>query len=290
MFRSRADYIRGINCLCLMAHSTGSILLAYVFMSNHVHIIVRTDDPKKLMIKFRYAYNKYFNAKYGRTGKLGEETFFKIELVGLYHLLTAIAYVLRNPVHHGICATPFGYEFSSIRGMFRKEFGWQTYESTLPRKSAYRFLPCRSVLPENFQMNSEGMILPESVIDAQDVEHQFSTARSFLYYMNRLSGEEWLREQQQDPGNIPAITIESIEEGVKFNDINSMFRNEHGRANYTAMTDIILCHEIDKVILPKYGIDSVYRLEDKQRKDITEHIKRQYGVTTSQVLRCMAIQ
>ena len=290
MFRTREDFIRGINCLCLGAHSIGAILLAYVFMSNHVHIVVRTDAPEKLMIKFRFAYNKYFNAKYGRTGKLGEENFFKIELVGLYHLLTAIAYVLRNPVHHGICATPFGYEFSSIRGMFRKEFGWQTYESTLPRKSAYRFLPCRSVLPENFQMNSEGMILPETVIDAQDVEHQFSTARSFLYYMNRLSGEEWLREQQQDPGNLPAITIESIEEGVRLNDVNTMLRNEHGRANYTAMTDIILCHEIDKVILPKYGIDSVYRLEDKQRKHMTEHIKRQYGVPTSQVLRCMAIQ
>ena len=290
MFRTREDFIRGINCLCLGAHSIGAILLAYVFMSNHVHIVVRTDAPEKLMINFRYASNKYFNAKYGRTGKRGDETFFKIELVGLYHLLTAIAYVLRNPVHHGICATPFGYEFSSIRGMFRKEFGWQTYESTLPRKSAYRFLPCRSVLPENFQMNSEGMILPETVIDAQDVEHQFSTARSFLYYMNRLSGEEWLREQQQDPGNLPAITIESIEEGVRLNDVNTMLRNEHGRANYTAMTDIILCHEIDKVILPKYGIDSVYRLEDKQRKHMTEHIKRQYGVPTSQVLRCMAIQ
>ena len=259
-------------------------------MSNHVHIIVRTDDPEKLMIKFRFAYNKYFNAKYGRTGKLGKENFFKIELVGLYHLLTAIAYVLRNPVHHGICTTPFGYEFSSIRGIFRNEFGWPTSEHTLPRKSAYRFLPSRSKLPESYRMNLEGMILPESVIDSQDVEHQFSTARSFLYYMNRLSGEEWLREQQQDPGNLPAITIESIEEGVKLNDINTMLRNEHGRANYTAMTDIMLCHEIDKVILPKYGIDSIYRLEAKQRKYMTEYIKRQYGVPTSQVHRCMAIQ
>lgn len=290
MFRSRTDYIRGINCLCLTAHSTGSILLAYVFMSNHVHIIVRTDDPEKLMIKFRYAYNKYFNAKYGRTGKLGEENFFKIELIGLYHLLTAIAYVLRNPVHHGICATPFGYEFSSIRGIFKNEFGWPTSAHTLPRKSAYRFLPSRCKLPDSYHMNLEGMILPESVIDAQDVEHQFSTARSFLYYMNRLSGEEWSREQQQDPGNLPAITIESIEEGVRLNDINTMLRNEHGRANYTAMTDIMLCHEIDKVILPKYGIDSVYRLEDKQRKHMTEHIKRQYGIQASQVHRCMAMQ
>ena len=172
MFRCREDFIRGINCLCLAAHYTEAILLAYVFMSNHVHIIVRTEDPQKFMIKFRYSYNKYFNAKYHRKGRIGEEKFFKIELIGLHHMLTAIAYVLRNPVHHGICATPGG---------------------TLPRKSAYRFIPSRSVLPESYQMNSEGMILPETVIDTQDIEHQFSTARSLLYYINRLSREEWIR-------------------------------------------------------------------------------------------------
>lgn len=289
MFRSREDFIRGINCLCLGTYCTGAILLAYVFMSNHVHIIVRTDDPEKFMMKFRYAYNKYFNAKYHRAGKLGEDEFFKIELVGLYHLLTAIAYVLRNPVHHGICATPFGYEFSSIRGMFRKEFGWQTAGYTLPRKSAYRFLPSRSKLPATYQMNMEGMILPETVIDAQDIEHQFSTARSFLYYMNRLSGEEWIREQQQDQNSLPPITLESIEEGVKFSDMNTMLRNEHGRANYAAMTDIILCHEIDHGLLKSYGVSSIYQLKIEQRENMVDLIRRKHCVSASQAKRCLAI-
>ena len=289
MFRSRADFIRGINCLCLAAHYTEAILLAYVFMNNHVHIIVRTEDPERFMMKFRYAYNKYFNAKYHRRGRLGEEQFFKIELEGLYHLLTAIAYVLRNPVHHGICATPFGYEFSSIRGIFRKEFGWQTAEGILPRKSAYQFIPSRSVLPERYQMSSEGMILPETVIDAQDIEHQFSTARSFLYYMNRLSGEEWIREQQQDQTGLPAITLESIEEGVRFHDLNTMLRNEHGRANYSAMTDIMLCHEIDNTILPGYGVSSVYQLSIGQRENMVGLLRRRYGVSVTQAKRCLAI-
>ena len=289
MFRSRADFIRGINCLCLAAHYTEAILLAYVFMSNHVHIIVRTDDPERFMMKFRYAYNKYFNAKYHRRGKLGEEQFYKIELEGLYHLLTAIAYVLRNPVHHGICATPFGYEFSSIKGMFRKEFGWQTAEGILPRKSAYQFIPSRSVLPERYQMSSEGMILPETVIDAQDIEHQFSTARSFLYYMNRLSGEEWIREQQQDKTGLPAITLESIEKGVRFHDLNTMLRNEHGRANYAAMTDLMLCHEIDNTILPEFGVSSVYQLTIEQRENMVGYLRRRYSVPVPQAKRCLAI-
>lgn len=289
MFRSRADFIRGINCLCLAAHYTEAILLAYVFMSNHVHIIVRTDDPERFMMKFRYAYNKYFNTKYHRRGRLGEDQFFKTELVGLYHLLTAIAYVLRNPVHHGICATPFGYEFSSIRGMFRKEFGWHSPGDIMPRKSAYQFIPSRSRLPENYQMNSEGMILPETVIDAQDIEHQFSTARSFLYYMNRLSGEEWIREQQQDQTGFPAITLESIEEGVRFHDLNTMLRNEHGRANYAAMTDLMLCNEIDNTILHSYRVSSVYQLTIEQRENMVGYLRRKYSVPVPQAKRCLAI-
>lgn len=289
MFRSRADFIRGINCLCLAAHYTEAILLAYVFMSNHVHIIVRTDDPERFMMKFRYAYNKYFNTKYHRRGRLGEDQFFKTELVGLYHLLTAIAYVLRNPVHHGICATPFGYEFSSIRGMFRKEFGWHSPGDIMPRKSAYQFIPSRSRLPGNYQMNSEGMILPETVIDAQDIEHQFSTARSFLYYMNRLSGEEWIREQQQDQTGFPAITLESIEEGVRFHDLNTMLRNEHGRANYAAMTDLMLCNEIDNTILHSYRVSSVYQLTIEQRENMVGYLRRKYSVPVPQAKRCLAI-
>ena len=138
-------------------------------------------------------------------------------------------------------------------------------------------------------MNDEGMILPETVIDALDVEHQFSTARSFLYYMNRLSGEEWIREQLQDQTNLPAITLDSIEEGGKLHDINTMLRNEHGRANYAAMTDILLCHEIDNIILPSYGLSSVYRLNIDQRTNLVELIKRKYCVPGSQAKRCLAI-
>ena len=138
-------------------------------------------------------------------------------------------------------------------------------------------------------MNSEGMILPETVIDAQDIEHQFSTARSFLYYMNRLSGEEWIREQQQDKTDLPAITIESIEEGVRLHDINTMLRNEHGRANYTAMTDTMLCHEIDNVLLQDYSVRSVYQLKIEQKENMVDLIRRKYCIPVSQARRCLAI-
>ena len=118
LFRSKEDFIRGINCLCLAAYKTGAVLLAYSFMSNHVHICARTNSSKKLIRAFRYAYTRYFNAKYDRRGSLGDHGFFQMKIEGLYHLLTAIAYILRNPMHHGVTGTPFGYPYSSDVGIF----------------------------------------------------------------------------------------------------------------------------------------------------------------------------
>ena len=145
---------------------------------------------------------------------LGEKGFFCLEINGLDHLLTAIAYILRNPMHHGITGTPFGYKYSSIRAIFRKDMGHEDMSDILHEKSEYLHLPSHQSLPSHFYMDRHGMILPEYVIDVKDVEHQFSTARTFLYYMNRLSGEKWEAEQQEDNSTHPPITLKDIETGV----------------------------------------------------------------------------
>lgn len=285
LFRDEEDYIRGNNCLCLAAHKTGSTLLAYSEMSNHAHIGVRTEAPELFMKAFWYPYNRYFNRKYSRSGRLGEEIFFSLEIEGLYHLLTAIAYILRNPLHHGVAATPFGYRYSSISALFRRELGRFEKPILMPEQNQRRYIPNRERLPEGFRMDVSGLILPESVIDVADVEHQFSTARTFLYYMNRVSGEAWEKEQTEDLTSLPPITLDEIERGVALHDVRTMLANEHGRANYHAVSDIQLCEEIDKVLLR--GERSVYRLSSREKSQIAEIIFREYRVPVEQIRRCL---
>lgn len=283
MFRNEEDYIRGINCLCLAAHKTDSSLLAYCFMSNHTHIGVRTENPKLLIKAFMYPYNRYFNQKYGRRGRLGEKEFFQIEIQGLYHLLTAIAYILRNPLHHGVTATPFGYKYSSISSLFKSEFGRFEQPSLMQKKSQYLYLPDAAALPEQWKMDASGLILPESVIDVADMQHQFSTARTFMYYMNRLSGEAWEKEQLQDGINIPPVTLNNIEQGIAYQDIRTMLGNEHGRSNYTTMNDIQLCSEIDNLM----GGGSIYRASHEELVRISEYIYRNFHLSHEQIKRCL---
>ena len=286
MFRDEADYIHGVNCLCLAAIKTDSIILAYSFMSNHVHICVRTADPDRFMKAFRYPYNRYFNKKYMRKGRIGEHDYFLLKIDGLYHLLTAIAYVLRNPLHHGVAATPFGYRFSSVNAIFRKELGRDDVPQILPEKSCYLYLPSRATLPKGYFMGPDGMILPETFVDVADLQHKFATARTYLYYMNRLSGEAWEKEQLQDNTNQVPIGLDNIEQGVCGLDMRSMFANEHGRANYMAMTDMEICTEIDSGL--RLSGETVYTLTPDRLIEMAGVLKLRYpSLSRLQLTRCL---
>ena len=286
--RSEEDYKRLITCIVLAGYQTGSFLLAYVVMSNHVHLCVRTDNLNIFIKKWRYMYTRYFNQKYGRTGRLGVEPFV-LELNGLHHILTAIAYILRNPMHHGVAATPFGYRFSSVNAIFMKELG-RVSMPTLPEKLMYRYLPDSIVPPPGYRMDESGLFLPECVIDVEDVENKFSTARTFLYYMNRLSGRKWEEEQLQDNEGSSPITIETIEQGVGLNDITTMLSNEFGRANYNSKTDIQLCEEIEAICQTGYGTRSVYGLPADALLQLADWLRRQYHLPYAQIRRCLAIK
>ena len=285
--RSEEDCKYLVNCIGLAAFDTETVLLAYAVMSNHVHCCVRTKDVHSFIKRWRYMYTRYFNRKYHRVGTLGG-TPFLLELKGLFHILTAIAYVLRNPMHHGVSATPFGYRYSSVNAVFKKEMGRQTVRC-LPAKSMYRHLPESSVPPTGWLMDETGLFLPECLIDVEDVEHMFSTARSYLYYMNRLSSKRWEEEQAEDGGGMAPVTIYEIEHGVSLNDMKTMLNNEFGRANYNAMSDTELCGIIDDLCHQLHGVTSVYQLDMDTRLQWVGQLVRSHHVTVAQAFRCLAI-
>lgn len=286
--RDEEDYVRCFNCLAMACAETESILLADSVMSNHLHECVRTSSPNLLIENQRYKYSRYFNAKYGRRGRLGEKTPFVIELQGLYHTLAALSYVLRNPVHHGIAPTPFAYPHCSANVIFSQSLGHVTDTLLMPAHNISAHLPSRKRCPEGYRMDKSGLILRGDVIDTVDVEHMFGTARAFLYYMNRLSGEEWKREQERDREHYAPITIETIENGITLQTMEQMLRNEHGRNDYRAMDDRKLCNLIDNTILPRKGIGSVYQLPHEVKAAIARELLSEYRLPENQIRRCLA--
>ena len=287
MFRSESDYVRGFNCLAVALHRTSSSLLADSFMSNHFHICVESGNVRELMYRYRAAYSRYFNNKYLRRGPLGEKIPFVIDVVGVYHRLAALSYTFRNALHHGLVSTPFAYRHSSVNAVFRHELGKFVDEELLPREAFYRYLPDKAQVPPGYRMDKSGLLLRDSVVDVPQVEFIYGSPRNFLYYMNRLSGEEWEKEQQKESG--PVVSLGSIESGVRMNDVSTMLNNEYGRGNYSIMSDADLCQFIDNTYLQSCGVRSVYELDLKSKQNIANELCQKLHVGRDKIERCLVL-
>lgn len=262
-------------------------LLAYCLMSNHIHICIRGSNLKKFTKAFRYSYTRYFNSKYNRRGRLGERNFFKLEIRGLAHLLAAIAYILRNPLHHGICKSPFEYEFSSVNAVFAKELGHLRAAQENRSKLPFCQLPSRHKLPSHVVTAYNGVPLASSIIDVNDIEHQFSTVRTYLYFMNRLSGESWEKEQETDKNGLPPVRLYDIEAGVSGTDITHMLSNENGRNSTKQINDISLCGLIDDIITQLYKDETPYTLSGKKLNRVADILRSRHFVSEDQLSRCL---
>lgn len=198
MFHDEEDYRRGFNCFALALYNTGASGLAEAIMATHIHQIIQAEHPKDHMHFFRRSYCAYFNHKYQRHGRLGEQHHFSMEVVGYHHLTAAISYVLRNPLHHGIVPIPYAYPHCSANSIFRKEMGKSHTEQIIPTNTYYRHIGRRTGFPDWYKMTDSGIFLRESVLDIPQVENLFITPRSFNYYMTRKSSEEWEKKQAKE--------------------------------------------------------------------------------------------
>ena len=308
MFRNPADFYMGFNCLAAAALSTESHLLADGFMTTHFHALLQTASLKEVMFRTRHAYSRYFNSKYSRTGRMAERNYFSLEIAGYYHTLSALNYILRQGIHHGLASTPFEYPHCSANSYFSQELGKNTPQ-ILPAKSRYRYLPSNIKLPKEYRMSVDGQLLREDILDVSWVEQIYVTPKSFLFHMTRIASEKDIQEQKEE-NQLPPVTLETIEKGVPGFVLKEAQTFEKERGVRNAMTDLELCSYIDNELLPRYlkNIPSptLYMLPDSKRAELASWIWRKYNevkyknipgkifssktITEPQLRRCMDVK
>lgn len=123
-------------------------------------------------------------------------------------------------------------------------------------------------------------------MELRRVEQLYATPRNFLYQMNRLTDDSWALEQAKDNTGKP-LSLNDIER-VDGKSIANMLSNEHGR-NYRhdKLQDMDVCRLIDKDLLPSFGVTSVYRLTDSQKRRIARSLRYDYHLPESQICRCL---
>ena len=115
-FASNEDFAAYANWLKLAAKKYSVDVHAWVFMTNHVHLLV---TPKfkggvsKMMQSLGRQYVRYFNFTYRRTGTLWEGRFKSCLIDSETYLLACYRYIELNPVRAMMVSDPSEYKWSS---------------------------------------------------------------------------------------------------------------------------------------------------------------------------------
>ncbi len=160
IFAADEDYAFYRKCLLQACIEHAVQVHAYVFMTNHVHLLMTPatkNGLSKVMQSVGRRYVQYFNYTYKRTGTLWEGR-YKATLVDSEHyLLTCYRYIELNPVRANMVSHPEMYPCSSYH---RNALGlpdelitphdlYLSLASTdKKRQSAYRNLFKQSIEPE----------------------------------------------------------------------------------------------------------------------------------------------
>lgn len=251
LFRNADDVGVFLNCLALAAYSTDTRVLVDAEMSTHSHTGILSSKPIEYDRSTRIRYSRYFNKKYNRNGRFGDIGCYISFMNGAAHICTAISYILRNGVHHGVSSTPFGYPFSTAKSIFAKELGRSAPERLITsRNEIPSFLPRYSKFPDGYAMTPGGVFARESFEEIQLVESFYVSPRSFLFYMNRLSGEEWSKDQEKDGTGSEPVTLKSMETGCPESELSRMLQAERGHAFMNmGVDDFTLCGIVDNDII-----------------------------------------
>lgn len=117
-FASDADLKVYAHWLGEGARKFGVAIHAWVFMTNHAHLLVTPDFGDSLSRCMQFLgrlYVRYFNFTYRRTGTLFEGRFKSCLVQSSSHLLVCQRYIELNPVRAGMVRDPADYAWSSYR-------------------------------------------------------------------------------------------------------------------------------------------------------------------------------
>ena len=155
IFAAEADYQFFRDALVEAAIKHGLSIHAYVWMTNHIHLLATPqfdDSISKVFQSVGRKYVQYFNHTYKRSGTLWEGRYRATVVDSEHYLLTLMRYIEMNPVRADMVAHPRDYPWSSYRfnalGETGKNTDWLTPHSeyerlghdAAERQGAYRLL------------------------------------------------------------------------------------------------------------------------------------------------------
>lgn len=118
VFFEEDDYHRYRQWLIEAAADNGLLVHAYVFITNHVHLLVTpetADSLPRTMQSLGRRYVRHVNAREGRSGTLWEGRYRAAPIDSEEYFIACCRYIELNPVRARMVAHPRQYRWSSYR-------------------------------------------------------------------------------------------------------------------------------------------------------------------------------
>ena len=121
IFRSDADREDYLLLLGQVVQRLRWQCLAYCLMDNHVHLLVEIPEANlgAGMQRLHGLYGLSFNERHGHTGHVFEGRYGSVLQTSDEQLWHTVAYIVRNPVGAGLCASAADWPWSSHSAVLR---------------------------------------------------------------------------------------------------------------------------------------------------------------------------
>ena len=259
-FRDDQDYKVGISYIGIIALVSGIPVLAFILMSNHIHLVLQCskEEAEWFINELKRRYSEYLNHRYG-TNDFLRRIKVDVQQVCLENesVERAIAYTLMNSVAANICLAANDYPWSSAGIYFKMIPAKGTCSGDIPRRTRMRMLHSKVDIPEDTLISEDGYILPESFIPVKFVESVFRTPKRMKYFLDNSSkAKKRLANEDGLPSFSDQVIISAIPDLCR-----SLFR----KRNYT-------------------------ELEGEEMVELIKQIRRRFSADVHQISRVVEVE
>ena len=257
--RCKEDYIVLWNTLLIASYVAEVKVYSLCLMSNHFHILLSGSGGQieTLVKTFKQMAGKYQMERYS-SSVIGGLKFQTFPIPDRRAFCREVAYILRNPYASRI-ANPFSYRWSSADAYFSCRPEASSPIGNLSLRKQRALFHTHRAMPSDWRIESDGRIMPASVVDREYVERMFDNSSVGFFDLIR----RW---------NLEDIVNES-----------------HGEEIVCAFSDDEVIKGIHNMCKDIFAVEKPQMLDRKSLATLVRKVYNRFGCPRAQLLRLLPV-